>query len=271
MSALLLFASGLHLRVVLNPKAETSEGIDRKMCINYYSRIRFILNLLPQLTAASSAGELSRVQSVLGAGSESKINMDDLQLKHNFTVHACMAHCIVMTDFMMEELAKRHAGTSFSHSYPGTVKSGLANELNGAVRLAVKIMYAVMTPWIINVQESGERHLFQLTSKAYPSRSGGVGVPLVGDMKVMSGSNGEQGSGAYLLDWDGSATGEVALLRQYREQGFGDKLWRHTMEVFDSVLRGADPSNDIYSKRRADSEADGSGRSIPNPAGWRPA
>lgn len=140
---------------LLTRHVETTEGLDHKMAVNYYTRMRFILNLMPQLTAAGEANELSRAVSVLAAGSESDIRLDDLDLKKNFTLHACLAHCVMMTDFMIEELAERYRNTSFSHSYPGTVKTGIANQLTGPVRLAVKVLYAVMTPWILNVQESG--------------------------------------------------------------------------------------------------------------------
>ena len=33
---------------------ETVEGLDRKFSLNYSSRMRFVTNLLPQLTAAST-------------------------------------------------------------------------------------------------------------------------------------------------------------------------------------------------------------------------
>ena len=117
--------------MTLKGRTETPEGIDRKMAVNYYSRIRCILNLMPLLEAASNANELSRVITVLAAGSEGEVRMDDLDLKHNFTLHACLAHCVVMNDFAIEQLSKRYPGTSFSHSYPGTVKTGIANELTG--------------------------------------------------------------------------------------------------------------------------------------------
>ncbi|KAH9832140.1 Dehydrogenase/reductase SDR family member on chromosome X [Teratosphaeria destructans] len=117
--------------MTLKGRTETVEGMDRKMCVNYYSRIRWIQNLMPLLEAASKQNELSRVISVLAAGSEGDVRQDDLDLKRNFTLHACLAHCVVMTDFALEELAQRHPGTSFSHSYPGTVKTGIVNELSG--------------------------------------------------------------------------------------------------------------------------------------------
>jgi len=253
--------------MTLKGRTETIEGIDRKMAVNYYSRIRWILNMMPALQVASDRNELSRVISVLAAGSEGDVRVDDLDLKHNFTLHACLAHCVVMTDFAVEELAERYPGTSFSHSYPGTVKTGIANELTGPIRLAVKIMYAVMTPWILNVQESGERHFFQMTSQCYPSKNGPVGIPAPEEIGTMKGSNGEVGSGAYLLDWDGKATGDETVLKKYREMGLRQKTWDHTMAIFEQ----ADRLNPPNKKRPASHDAEGSGRPVPNPIGWRPA
>lgn len=251
--------------MTLKGRTETEEGIDRKMCVNYYSRIRWTLNLMPLLEAASNANELSRVITVLGAGSEVEVRLDDLELKHNFTLHACLGHCVVMTDFAIEELSKRYPGTSFSHSYPGSVKTGIANELSGPVRLAVKIMYAVMTPWILNVQESGERHYFQMTSQVYPSAKGSVGIPPPEGMTAFKSMDGTPGGGAYLLDWDGKTCGDESVLRKYREIDMGPKVWDHTMKIFAQAERSMRKDG----KRPASGDAEGSGRSVPNPIGWR--
>lgn len=253
--------------MTLRGRTETEEGIDCKMSVNYYARIRCILNLMPQLTAASEANELSRVITVLAAGSEGEIRIDDLDLQRNYTLHACLAHCVVMSDFAIEEFAKRYPGTSFSHSYPGTVKTGIANQLSGVVRLAVKVMYAVMTPWILNVQESGERHLFQMTSACYPSRNGSVGVPIPEGLSAMRGIDNVPGSGAYLLDWDGKSIGDETVLSKYRDMGMGQKIWDHTMKVFTLAEQRMRQSM----KRPATEEAEGAKRSPPDPVGWRPS
>jgi hypothetical protein len=253
--------------MTLRGRNETEEGIDTKMSVNYYARVRCILNLMPLLTAASEANQLSRVITVLAAGSEGEIRIDDLDLQRNYTLHACMAHCVVMSDFIIEELGKRYPGTSFSHSYPGTVKTGIANELTGVVRLAVKVMYAVMTPWILNVQESGERHLFQMTSNCYPSRKGSVGIPVPEGLSPMRGTDNVPGSGAYLLDWDGKATGDEMVLSKYRDMGLCKTVWDHTMKVFTL----AEQRMRKTTKRPATGEAEGAGRGIPDPVGWRPS
>ena len=233
------------------------------MCTNYYARMRFTLNLLPQLTAASNAGQLSRMATVLAAGSEDDVRLDDLDLKHDFTLHACLAHCVMLTDFMIEELAKRNPGISFMHSYPGTVKTGIAKELTGPVRLAVKVLYAVMSPWIIQIQDSGERHTFQLTSSIYAARNGSVGLEAPEGLDIITGSDGVQGSGSYLLDWDGRATGDSKILRKYRDLGMGQVTWDHTMHVFNRAM----------SRKRSFEEGSDQREStgpITDPTGWRP-
>jgi NAD(P)-dependent dehydrogenase (short-subunit alcohol dehydrogenase family) len=260
--------------MTLKGRRESEEGLDQKMAVNFYSRMRFVVNLMPNLTAASEAGQLSRVNSVLAAGSEGDVRIDDLDLRHNFTLHAALAHCTVFTDFMMEEFAKRYPGTTFMHSYPGTVKTGIANQLNGPIRLAVKVMYAVMTPWILNVQESGERHFFQLTSKCYPSKkwqgtscrgdSDAPGIPVEARLDVMEGSDDVKGSGAYLLDWDSKPAGDQRVLGKYRAMDLGPKIWDHTMKMF---VQAEEKGRVIGAKRMALEEADGAGR--PNPIGWR--
>jgi hypothetical protein len=260
--------------MTLKGRRESEEGIDQKMAVNYYSRMRFVVNLMPNLTKASDAGQLSRVNSVLAAGSEGEIRTDDFDLKHNFTLHAALAHCTVFTDFMMEEFAKRYPGTTFMHSYPGTVKTGIANQLNGPIRLAVKVMYAVMTPWILNVQESGERHLFQLTSMCYPAKkwqhascrgdSDAPGIPVEARLDIMEGSDDVKGSGAYLLDWDSKPAGDERVLGKYREMNLGPRVWEHTMQMF---AQAEERGRAIGAKRAALDEAEGAGRS--NPIGWR--
>lgn len=251
--------------MTLKGRAETEEGVDRKMAVNYYSRMRFALKLMPLLERASQVNGLARVITVLAAGSEGDVRLDDLELKHNFTLHACLAHCVIMSDFMISELSKRFPSVSFSHSYPGTVKTGIANELSGPVRLAVKVLYAVMTPWILNVQESGERHLFQITSQVYPSRKGAVGVPPPDGLTAFKGIDGQLGGGAYLLDWDGKSAGDEKVLQKYREIDMGSKVWDHTLAIFEQAAQ----------KVRQDSAMPMPGAapdgSIPNPIGWRAA
>ena len=74
---------------------------------------------MPLLEAASRDNELARVITVLAAGSEGDVRVDDLDLKHNFTLHACLAHCVVMTDFAIEDSSGEQCG-----QYSESIDSG---------------------------------------------------------------------------------------------------------------------------------------------------
>ena len=77
---------------------ETAEGLDTKFSLHYYSRMRFTQGFMPLLAkAAESPAEggkvpLARVISVLGAGHEGNINMDDFDLKNTYSLKNCATH-----------------------------------------------------------------------------------------------------------------------------------------------------------------------------------
>ena len=213
--------------------AETSEGLDKKLTTNYYSRMRFTQQLLPLLESASP--QLSRVVSVLAPGEEALLDFDNLDLKRDFSLRKAAAHAITMTDFTFEEMAKKTPSVSFVHAYPGAVKTGFAKEAGFAVRAASQVALALLSPWTVGIEESGERHLFAATSAAYPPRAGqkcGVGVR---EGEVKKGSAGQVGSGAYLIGSDGDVRANEKVLKEMRSQDAGAKVWEHTMEMFERV------------------------------------
>ncbi|CAF9932948.1 MAG: hypothetical protein HETSPECPRED_008497 [Heterodermia speciosa] len=217
---------------------ETSEGLDRKMTTNYYARMRFIHNLLPLLRA--SAPELSRAVSVLSPGQETAtLNFNDLDLKQNFSLRNAMTYCVTMTDFAFEELAKANPTVSFVHDFPGGVKTGFLKESNILLRAVGNILVDVVArPWMTSIEESGERHLFAATSRRYVSRDGqehGVGF---GKGDSGKGTGGELGSGAYLIGSTGEQRGNEKALEQLRSKGAGEKIWKHTVSVFERVENG---------------------------------
>src|SRR5436190_19104892 len=61
---------------------ESAEGIDILSSLSYYARLRIIYNLLPLLTASSNA----RVISVLAGGRERGLDINDLELRHNYSI-----------------------------------------------------------------------------------------------------------------------------------------------------------------------------------------
>jgi hypothetical protein len=222
---------------------ESSEGLDRKFSLNYYSRMRFIYNLLPLLrNATTSAPNFSRSVSVLGPGNERDgINLADMDLKNTFTPRRCAAHTIVMNDFMTENFATREPGSSFIHTSPGVVNTGIARELPLWAKAAVKITTPLLSLMMTSAEETGQRQLFAATSAHYsPAKpaSGAAfasGVPVPKGLGVATGSDGQIGSGGYLVDWNGEITGKTKVLSDLREKGVAKTIWEHTVGTFERV------------------------------------
>ena len=71
--------------------------MDKKFALNYYARMRFAVNLLPQLTAAASAAPpLARIVSVFSAGYDGDLIADDLALRTHYSVRNCRTHATTM-------------------------------------------------------------------------------------------------------------------------------------------------------------------------------
>ncbi|EAU38702.1 conserved hypothetical protein [Aspergillus terreus NIH2624] len=222
--------------ISLGGRNETVEGIDYLFALRYYSRMRFIQNLLPLLESSGP----SRVVSVYGGGFEYSINTSDLDLKHNFSLLNAYKHSITMTSLSMEHLASIHPAVSFIHVYPGLVGTNIyTNSFPAPVSTFYNYaMWPFMWPFSVNLRESGERHLFHLSSARYPAKQGIVsqGVPLeTGD--VATGTTGEAGSGAYLLNWKGDVRPSTEILAQYREQKIPEFVWGHTESLLDEAMR----------------------------------
>jgi hypothetical protein len=216
--------------------------------------MRFIHNLLPQLSAAAGTAEgdsssnitpLSRAVSVLSPGGEGKLHLDDLSLKHNYSLGNAATYAITMTSLSLMELAAAHPTTAFVHSMPGGVDTNILRDFNPVVRGLVWGLGKVLTslpvsiPAIVPIDQSGERHVYAATSELFAPRScgtEGAGQPQGVREGVPVGADGEPGSGAYRLNWDSELqTKKNPLLKEYAADGVADKVWKHTLEVFDSI------------------------------------
>ncbi|KAJ5744089.1 hypothetical protein N7533_008959 [Penicillium manginii] len=217
---------------------ETDEGLDKKLNLHYYSRMRFIANLLPQLTPANAKGEktvpsrsrLSRVISVLEAGGEASIDFDDLSLKTNYSLRNCAKHAITMNSLSMEYLAASFPRTAFIHSFPGIVRTRLGRDFGTFTTLGLNALLLLAKPWEIPLAESGERHLYAATCPLFSPRNGNKLLDLA------EGSDGNLGSGFYRLASDGSTYKSSKVMQRYREYGSTSQIWDHTRGVFAKVL-----------------------------------
>ena len=209
------------------------------VALNYYSRTRFITNLLPLLRRASS---LRRVVTVAAGGLEGPLDPTDIPARQ-VALGRVRGHLSTLIDLGLEAVAQRAPEVSFVHDYPGIVNTPLFRHMDGIFGLVMRTAIALLGPWIcVPVTESGERHLYLATSAKYPpATTGGVGpgscVPLGDGIDVAQGTTGVVGSGVYAVQWDcehGSHSSQ-RLLAQYRDQGVVEDIWRHTESEFKRI------------------------------------
>ncbi|KAG9787255.1 hypothetical protein KCU88_g2036, partial [Aureobasidium melanogenum] len=97
------------------------EGLERLMAIRFHSRAQIILTLLPLLRRAPSA----RVVSVLGAGEEGALKLDDLGMTQPNTYGPlyAMGAAASMTTLFLEKLGSlpENKKVVFIHAFPGMV------------------------------------------------------------------------------------------------------------------------------------------------------
>jgi len=238
----------------------------------YYARLRFIVNLLPQLQRATG---LRRVVSVLAGTKEGPVQTDDMQVRRMSVLRA-RGHAASLTTLALEEAAQRSAATistsgagpvSFVHAYPGFVRTPLGRkDVSGATAtalVAVNAVLGILGPLIyIPIEESGERHVFLATSARFRAATGGGssgdgtkeadgetispslpadGVPLPAGVAVARGTDGKPGSGAYSVDKDGeSAPPKVEqFLERLRKDGTAEKVWADLEEQFVRITGAA--------------------------------
>ncbi|TVY20650.1 Oxidoreductase andH [Lachnellula arida] len=214
---------------------ETAEGLHTVASLNFYSRNRFIVNLLPLIQQASG---LRRVITIFAGTYEGPIYENDFQAREVPMMKA-RGHMVSMITLFLEAVAKKAPNVTFIHGYPGAVEGGLLRDPRGVAMYVMKVAWKVVGPFItISTLECGERHAFLATSSKYPAREGGdAGVPLDDGIAIAQGTDGEVGSGVYSVDQFGENAGPkvTAILSRFREEGMVEKVWNHTEEEFKRI------------------------------------
>ncbi len=221
--------------------ADNEDGIEDTISLRYYVRARFIQNLLPLLTTSAS----SRIVSIHGAGKEGRLNEDDLELKHTFTMQNAAMHTSTMNTLALKEIAATHPTISCVHVFPGIVVTPAFDTFSEDWALPLRVSFRrvalpLMKLVTISLPESGQRHLFHATSARYPPAGvkapPGAGVARPTGVDIARGADWKDGSGCYLLGNNGETIGDKKLLDEYDQRGMGKKIWQHTQEVFDRAL-----------------------------------
>ncbi|KAF5001859.1 hypothetical protein FGRMN_706 [Fusarium graminum] len=213
-------------------RKETSEGLEISQSLSYYSRMLFILHLLPLLNGAQAP----RVVSVLGGGLERKtIEFDDIDLKKpgNFNFMKAQTQYAAMNTLFLESLADENPEITFIHSWPGWVNTGNVKRGLDSGSILAWIIWLLLEPLIAifsySNQESGQRHLFQSTSSAF----GGRGTQWTG--KIGINSHGKQENGLFLINYECECTPNSKAISSLRESA-QKKVVDHTNEILKGHL-----------------------------------
>ncbi|OAL56570.1 hypothetical protein IQ07DRAFT_11045 [Pyrenochaeta sp. DS3sAY3a] len=221
---------------VFRGREETTEGLDRKFALHYYTRMRFAQQLTPLLAVASASqpGALSRVVAVLDPhpGLANTPNWTDLSLKTHFGLKACAVHASAMTNLFQSRLATQFPNTSFVHAYPSGVETNGGREAFGPFAFLGKALFKLAKVLTVPQQESGERHLFAATAPRFAPRAVAASVS---DAAV--GGDLVRGSGSYFVSWDGEIVPDKPQGKAMREEGKEEVVWQHTEEVFKKICK----------------------------------
>lgn len=215
------------------PRTETAEGLEVAQSLEYYSRMLFIVHLLPLLHKS----EAPRVVSVLGGGLEraAGVDLDDLDLKKpgNFSGIKAQGQYLNMNTIALDRLAADNPDVTFIHSWPGWVNTGNArrgHDPNSAVGWLVWLFIEPLVRLFgFSDDVSAQRNLFQCTSAAF----GGRGVPWKGKPGVNT--QGKSEDGLFLVSFRCDCTPNAKVIPLLREKAQG-KVWDHTQEVLRPYL-----------------------------------
>ncbi|KAK6543551.1 hypothetical protein TWF694_000295 [Orbilia ellipsospora] len=220
---------------------DTEEGVEFMAAISYYGQVRFIPKLLPLLKSSAANGHHARVIRILAGGLEKPLDPNNLDMRGMPMIKSRQAHTTITT-VAFDALAKQNPDVSFVHAFAGFVKTEGQN-FPGLLSVVIRTVMWVGGRWIlIPDEESGERNLFYATSGIYPPGAIGTkGTESESDEEAKEGEvtalglDGVKGSGCYTLHWDGTAKHGNPELLKYREEGFTDKVWEHTLTVWKGI------------------------------------
>jgi hypothetical protein len=223
---------------------ESSEGIDVGLALRYYSRLRFVQNLLPLLDASASP----RVIAILAGGKEGELDLHDLECKVNFSAIKAAGVGATQITLAFEELAKTHPKITFIHKYPGFVNTGALDKILDSVpgflaipaQLAKWLLVPILNVFAATTKEvAGERGLFLATSARYPpTEPEAPGVPLPSGVEVAKSTivTDGHGNGVYTLDENDDPTPDSSVMPGYRADGTGKIVWQETLNVWDRAI-----------------------------------
>jgi hypothetical protein len=210
----------------------TQEGLDAFITTVYYARIRFIMQLLPLLTASPLAG---RVISVYAGSFEDGTKPGEFPVgcpsDSVYGINSVRKHAVFMKTFLFEELAEKYAGKlSLVHIYPGLVDGPAFSspDLPTWFRIVWTVLKPVLRLYMTAPETCGQIMVY-LGTPHFPARGA------TNDAKDLArSSQGEIGGGSYSVGQRADSQKGI-MYEKVRKDGMGKKIWDHTMEILDAA------------------------------------
>ncbi|KAI4852897.1 hypothetical protein E4T44_01190 [Aureobasidium sp. EXF-8845] len=235
-------------KVEFGGRIDTKEGLDKSMSLLYYSRMRFITNLLPNLLS-STLPTGAKVISIYAGGMEAQGSLfpDDLPLQQHYSFANCRTHSIAMKTMFFENLVTMHPGKlSCSHIYPGLVvhKGFDGPDFPWWFKVAWKGAkpFARFLPMHLKAEEIGQRVLYLATDR-YPARM----VEERHEKDMIGATDGVKGGGAYSVTYTNEVNDVRSFYEKLRPKGFKKAVLEHTGRVFEAIEK-----NGIYPPTKVD-------------------
>ena len=130
--------------LTLDGRKPTTENIDNTLALHYYGRILFVQELLPLLRLSQNGGRVLFVFDSIN-GNPTKINWNDMALENSYSLSSAANHAMSFTDLAIQYLASQpeNSNLTFTHAYPGIVRTSFADNLPFWARLPLKFGLAV--------------------------------------------------------------------------------------------------------------------------------
>lgn len=184
----------------------TKEGLDVKMSLHFYSRMRFIMNLLPLLRKSQ---EGAAVLSVLSAGVHKPYtDKNDLSLEKTYSLGNAANAAGFYNDLVLDKLSKMEDNSriSFLHAAPGMVATNWGSEFPFPLRAMVRGLQALLAK---SPEECGD---IMVSAMLAPKRRSG-GFHLVNEK------------------------GEDASRTDAHSSEYVDAVWNHLIEKLDDASK----------------------------------
>lgn len=139
----------------------TSEGLDQKLSLHYFSRVAFALHLAPLMAASDDP----RVLTVLSAGVHSPFAgyRDDFSLERTYSIANAANAAGFYNDIAVDSLSREFPDVSFVHAAPGFVNTRWGSEFGPVLRFLVR----AIQPLGRSIRDAGELMSEALFSPRY--------------------------------------------------------------------------------------------------------